>query len=150
MSAKGSIPSLTVFLDSSVILSGLSSHTGGSRKLFDAANSKKLKLLTSVSVLEEVAKHLDKIRIEERHLKQLLSGKTIRVVANPKEQIIEKFHRVTPDPDDAHVLAGAVISGARFLLSLDKKHILTPRVKKALSPILVQSPKEFWYWLQVK
>lgn len=140
--------SLTVFLDASVILSGLASPTGGSRKLFDAAKIKKLKLITSTSVLEEVSTHLEKLGIEQKCLIELLSRKTIRLVTRPKEEIVEKFRRVTPDPDDVHVLAGAVLSGAGLLISLDKKHILTLRVKKALKPVLVKSPREFWRWLQ--
>ena len=202
--------SLTIFLDASVILSGLASATGGSRKLFIAAErheapsslrsgyllpslrlpvrqagrernpseaeslshcllrrspaergedrasppragfsakGDRLKLLTTSLVIQEVSSHLKKLSIEPDQLENLLSIKTIRLIANPNEEMIEKFSKVSPDPNDAHVLAGAGLSGADILISLDKKHILVPKVRRVLKPMLVKSPKEFWRWL---
>jgi len=141
------MPSLTVFLDASVILSGLASATGGSRKILVAGKAKKLKLLTSVYILQEVAEHLAKLKIEKRELLQLLSQKIILVLPSPEDQFVEKFKPIVTDPDDAHVLAAAVLSGAKMLISLDKKHILTKKVRKTLKPILVMPPKQFWLWL---
>lgn len=138
------MPSLTIFLDSSVILSGLASPTGGSGKVLEAAKQQKLKLFTTPLVVEEVTRHLDKLNIVPDKLHRLLSSKEVRLLANPNEGTIEKFRHVCHDPDDAHVLAGAVLSGANVLVSLDKKHILTARVRKFLKPILVKSPKDFW------
>ncbi len=144
------MPSLTIFLDASVILSGLASPAGGSGKLFVAANRKKLKLLTTPRVIEEVVRHLDKLHIAPGHLHRLLSDKIVRLLADPNEETTKKFRRVITDPDDAHVLAGAVLSGADILLSLDKKHILAPNVGKTLRPMSIQSPKSFWRGLQKK
>ena len=142
------MPSLTIFLDASVILSGLASPIGGSGKLFVAASQNKLRLLSTPRVIEEVVRHLDKLHIAPDLLHKLLSDKIVRLVANPSEETIKKFRRVIKDQDDTHVLAGAVISGAGVLLSLDKKHILAPRVEKALRPMSITSPKEFWKGLQ--
>lgn len=139
---------LTVFLDTSVILSGLASSSGGSRKLFEAAAKRKLRLLTSSYVLEEAIRHLQKLKIERVSLEELFSEKIVSLIANPPDDLIKKFHSVSLDPDDAHVLAGAALSGADILLSLDKKHILMPAISKVLKPIMVKSPKEFWHWLQ--
>ena len=144
------MPSLTIFLDASVILSGLASPCGGSGKLFVAANRKKLIVLTTPRVIEEVDRHLDKLHIAPDQLHRLLSDKIVRLVADPNEETIKKFRRIIKDPDDAHVLAGAVMSGADLLLSLDKKHILAPNVEKALRPMSVKSPKSFWRELQKK
>lgn len=142
------MPSLTIFLDASVILSGLASPTGGSGKLFVAAGRNKLRLLSTPRVIEEVVRHLDKLHIAPEHLHKLLSDKIVRLVADPSEETINKFRRIIKDPDDAHVLAGAVLSGAGILLSLDKKHILVPNVGKSLRPMSITSPKEFWRGLR--
>lgn len=138
---------LTIFLDSSVILSGLASSTGGSRKLFIATEHNRLKLLTTPLVIQEVFNHLEKLFIEPNQLENLLSRKVIRLISNPNEETIEKFSQASSDPNDIHVLAGAGLSGAKVLISLDKKHILTPKVRKILKPMLVKSPKDFWCWL---
>lgn len=141
------MPLLTIFLDASVVLSGLASPTGGSRKLFKAAKRHKIKLLATPLVIEEVANHLQKLNIKSDQLKDLLSQKIIHLADNPDEKTTEKFSRICRDKNDAHVLAGAVLSGANVLVSLDKKHILTAEVRKFLKPILVKSPKDFWGWL---
>ena len=138
------MPLSKIFLDSSVILSGLASSSGGSGKLFNAAKGGKLKLMTTPLVIEEVNNHLAKLDIELKQLENLLSTKIISLVKNPTDAEIEKFSRVSRDSDDTHVLAGASLSGAEKLISLDKKHILTLKVRKYLKPMLVQSPKEFW------
>lgn len=145
-----SMPSLTIFLDASVVLSGLASPTGGSGKLLMAASQNKLRLLSTPRVIEEVVRHLDKLHIAPDQLHKILSERTLRLVADPNEETVKKFRRVIKDPDDAHVLAGAVMSGAGVLLSLDKKHILAPNVGKALRPMSITSPKGFWRGLQKK
>lgn len=142
------MPSLTIFLDASVILSGLASPTGGSSKLLEAARQHKVKLLTTPLVIQEVVNHLQKLEINPDQLKALLSRKTIHLIANPNEEMVEKFTRISQDLDDAHVLASAGLSGAKVLVSLDKKHILTPKVRIFLKPMLVKSPKDFWKWVK--
>ena len=114
----------------------------------DAARQQKLKLFATPLVVEEVTRHLYKLSIVPDKLHRLLFSKTVRLWANPNEETIKKFRDVCRDPGDAHILAGAAISGANILLSLDKKHILVPNVIKALHPISVKSPKSFWRGLQ--
>lgn len=109
-----------------------------------------MKLLATPRIIEEVVRHLDKLHIAPNHLHRLLSERTVQLIPNPSEETIEKFRRIATDPDDAHVLAGAVTSGAKLLLSLDKKHILAPNVGKALHPMSITSPKGFWWELQKK
>lgn len=142
--------SLTIFLDASVILSGLASPTGGSRSLYEAAKRRKILLRTTPFVIQEVVNHLQKLDIDPRKLRSLLSTKTLQLIFDPPEEMIAKFRQVISDPWDAHVLAGAVLSRASVLVSLDKKHILTPLVRRMLHPIRVNSPKEFWKWLRTR
>lgn len=141
------MPLLTVFLDTSVILSGIGSHTGGSAALFPAAKKKRITLITTPRVLEEAVEHLSKVSIEPSRLETLFSTSIITLVPNPSDEILEKFKSLTTDPDDVHVIAGAVLSASDVLLSLDKKHITTHRVKRALKPIRVVSPRQFWQQL---
>ena len=144
------MPSLKIFLDASVILSGLASSAGGSRKIFEAVKDNKIKLLTTPFIIQEIINHLQKLDIESSQLETLLSTKIIHLVANPSEEMIKKFSKSSSDPKDAHVLAGASLSGAAALISLDKKHLLTPKVRKTLKPMLVKSPKELWRWVSEK
>ena len=140
--------SLKIFLDTSVILSGLASPSGGSRKFLEAARAKKLKLVTTPFVMQEVAEHLGKLGLKSEDLTKLLSEKSIHLYPNSPEEVVARLSRITPDPDDAPILAGAVTSGATTLVSLDKKHILIPEVRRVLRPMRVLSPKMFWNWMR--
>ena len=100
---------LKIFLDTSVKLSGLASPTGGSKKLFDAARLKKLKLVTSLYAMEEVNDHLDKLNISPDLLKELLTSKTLFLVKNPTVEMNDKFIKITSDPNDAPILAAALL-----------------------------------------
>lgn len=130
-----------------MILSGLASPFGGSGKILEAGRLRKFNLLVSDLILTEVENHLSKIKVDPALLEDLIVGGTIRRVKTPPLEFILRFSSLTSDPDDVHVLAGAVISGSDFLISLDKKHILTRRVKRFLKPIRVFSPKQFWQTL---
>lgn len=142
--------SLAAFLDSSVILSGLASSEGGSFQLFAAAKKEKLRLISTPLIIEEVARHLTKIKVKPAELKNLLNQRLLRLIPNPEEKIIFACKNLTPDPNDAHVLAGAILAKTDFLLSLDKKHILTETVKKHLYPIKILSPFQFWQLLAAR
>lgn len=135
---------LTVFLDSSVVLSGLASTDGGSGKILYAGGKNKLKLVATKLVIKEVIGHLDKLGIAPDKLTKLLDGNTINVINSPIPEAINKFTKAASDINDAHILAGAVLAKADILISLDKKHILSRNAVKILKPIQVLSPKQFW------
>lgn len=138
--------SLTVFLDASVILAGLASPNGGSGKLLAAAIKKKLALITTPLIINEVNRHLGKLKLKEKQLTDCLDQNLISLKPNPQPELIQRFNKFTRDPDDAHVLAGAFTANCRILLTLDKKHLLTTKAKKALKPTRILSPKEFWQY----
>jgi putative PIN family toxin of toxin-antitoxin system len=140
--------SLTVFLDASVVLSGLISPTGGSGKLLKAGSQKKMQLVVTEKIVLETVRQLRNVHVRHKTFERVLSSRGIRIVSTPSEERIVKFLPVIDDPDDAHVLAGAVSVGSDILVSLDKKHILKPNIREALKPIKVYSPKEFWAWME--
>jgi len=126
----------------------MASPQGGSGFLLQAAKQKKIILIATPLIINEVNRHLTKLKLQSKQLKTLLNDQVIRLVKDPDETTITRCRRLTADPDDAHVLAGAILANANFLLSLDKKHVLTKRVKKHLLPIRIFSPKQFWQALK--
>ncbi|PIP88123.1 putative toxin-antitoxin system toxin component, PIN family [Candidatus Beckwithbacteria bacterium CG22_combo_CG10-13_8_21_14_all_01_47_9] len=137
-------PTFSGRTDASVILSGLASPTGGSGKLLLAADKNKLKLITTPLVINEVNRHLSKLKLTSKKLTDCLDKKLINLKNNPSIILIERCTKLTVDPDDAHVLAGAISCNCQYLITLDKKYLLNKQVKTHLKPILVLSPKEFW------
>ena len=105
-------------------------------------------LVTSELVIKETVRHLSKLRITPYNLEANITSQTIKIIPSPPPSLISKFQPCTKDPDDAHVIAAAAISDADALISLDQKHLLTPKVKSVLKPIKVFSPKQFFNYLR--
>lgn len=131
-----------VFFDSSVIVSALISSSGASARLTQLSSEKVLIGITSVGCLEEILGKSPKL------------GKSIEQISNFVEKCFVMREKVTQDeatrylsivsdPKDTHVLAGAVLTKCQYLVTLDKKHLLTSATKDKLRPLKIVSPKEF-------
>jgi len=130
--------STLVFVDSSVLFSAVNSPTGGSAKLFTVEN---LKLVASPVVLTEVERNVRKKLLED-HLKRffLLVEQLTIIDQRPDESVIRRAKKVITEKD-AVILAEAKQSKAEVLVTLDKKHFLTPKVAKFLGRQKVATPK---------
>lgn len=131
-----------IFLDASVILAAFGSPSGGSALIINY-QGKAYKCITSVDIIAEVLHKSYKLKATESALKNFLKKKNILIITSPTEEQKHQFDEVVADKKDRHVLASAKESGADFLLSYDRKHIVVPKVKKALKPTKVITPKEF-------
>lgn len=133
-----------VFLDASVIIAGIKRPIGGSGVILKACQKRKIEGAVSRIILKEVEKNILEKFGEEFLLKyyRWLGQTDLRVVRLPKEEEIEKFRSLIATKD-VHVLATAVKSRADFVLTLDRKHFMTPKIKKAKLPIRILLPGDF-------
>ena len=46
------------------------------------------------------------------------------------------------DVEDAHLVAGANLTKCLYLVTLDKKHLLTENIRQKFLPLRIVSPKE--------
>lgn len=132
-----------VFLDSSVVISAVLSDKGGSFRLFNEAQNRNLILYISDFVLVEVfsvlkLKYPSKLFIFEN----LISNTHFILAKEPSQDLIEKMAESIADFSDAPILAAAKKAKVDFLITLDKKHFLTKKVKDNLK-FKVLAPKEF-------
>ena len=126
-----------VFFNASVILAGLRSPTGGSAKLLNWAKTGHITGIISEIIVDEVTRRSPKLGIKpDLAQKHIRTNFTIKPI--PPEKLLAKYHRMVVDQGDAHVFASAQAPGSQFLVSLDKKHILTLqskiRILKIVSP----------------
>ncbi len=132
---------IKVYFDASVIIPALLSPTGGSFKLVQFIKLKAIIGITSQTVIEEVEDNSVKIRKSAKEIRQfihdnlILIRKRISLIeAEPyKSMVVEK---------DVHVIAGAKLTKCDFLVTLDKKHLLKPNIKKLIKPLKVVTPQE--------
>ena len=128
----------TVFVDSSVLFSAVNSPTGGSAKLFTLT---KITLITSRLVLTETERNV-RGKLESYHLERffMLVGKMTIADQLPKERLIKEATMVIVEKD-AVILAEAKQAAVDFLITLDKKHFLTPQVSNFLKPKKALTPE---------
>lgn len=131
-----------VFLDASVIIAAIISQTGGSAKILSLVKSGNIIGITSQSVIDEIEEHLDKIGKSKIELANYLNLSKILIRERVKIIEIQPFLKKI-DEEDAHLIAGAKLTKADFLVSLDKKHLLNEEIKNKFFSLEIVSPKEF-------
>jgi putative PIN family toxin of toxin-antitoxin system len=128
-----------VFFNASVILSGFYSPKGGSAKLLFWTKQKKITGIISEIIVDEVFRHTGKLKLRKTHIAKFIVN-YFQVVSAPTATSVARYYKTVIDHGDAHVLASAKLTECRYLVSLDKKHLLSLQNKvKAYS---IVSPKE--------
>lgn len=131
-----------VFIDAGMFIAGAESLSGGSNVVFRACQKGILRPVTTRLILREA----------ERNIQKKLSSATL---ARFYKLIAELPLQLQPLPEDyrsyekiilakdAHVLAAAIESKSEFLITLDRKHFQTQKIKEANLAIKICTPKEF-------
>ena len=131
-----------VFIDSSVCFAAVLSTTGGSFRVFREAHSRGIVLIVSPYVIEEVIRSLqEKYPGVEESFHSFFLHFPMTIARNPSRRTVQKYLHLLP-PEDAPILAAAVIAKATHLLTLDRKHFLVP-LKKVALPVEVLTPGDF-------
>jgi len=131
-----------VYFDASVIIAGLLSPSGGSSALITLAQKNSIIGITSQTVVEEILSHRHKIRKIPEEIIEYIHENNLIIRNEILLKDIQAISDLMIDVDDAHVFVGAMHTGADYLVSLDKKHILAPSVKATFSHLHICSPKE--------
>lgn len=130
-----------VFLDASVIISGIASDKGASNVILKLSKKKKIVIFVSAIILKEVLRNLQKKFSEDIYLAFIdyLPQSNFQKI-NLKENDLLGFKKITEEKD-IHVVAAAVKAKVNFLITLDKKHLLRLREKNL--PYKIITPGEF-------
>lgn len=132
---------IKVYLDASVIIPALLSSTGGSFKLVQFVKLKAIIGITSQTVIEEVEDNSVKIRKSAKEIRQFIHDNLILI--RKRISLTEaKQYKSTVVEKDVHVIAGAKLTKCDFLVTLDKKHLLKPDIKKLVKPLKIITPQE--------
>lgn len=135
---------IRVFLDANVLVAGSASETGGSALLLEWCGTGKVDSVVSRLVLLEA----------ERNTRQKLPPKALerfrrflkRIpfrIAAPVSRGQMRPYRMLIHEKDAPVLTAALCSGAEHLITLDRCHFMTERIRRAHLPIRILTPREF-------
>lgn len=140
------MPQIKIFADSDVVISSLISELGAAYYLINRV--KNLKLIISNYSKEELNIVCTRLNINKLKLKKLIKGRfeVIKVEKNIKE-IKHQFKDYTLDPNDAHIVAGAELSQADFLITYNLKHFKVDKIKKDLG-IYILNPANLLQYLR--
>lgn len=132
-----------VFLDASVLVAASRSPTGGSATAIEVCQGKLFRAALSNKVLLEARSNItEKFGDDEltRYYQQLAALRP-KMVTPTKEQV--NWCVPLAGEKDAHVLAAALTCEAAVLLTLDRRHLLTPTLKSAQLAVKLLTPGEF-------
>lgn len=112
-----------VFFDTSVLLASLHSPTGGSSELLRYAIVGEIDAVVSDDVIDEVARHIQRVRPELRSLfLKYIAVIRFTVVSVTPSQV--QWATAFTDPKDSFIVAAAHESNVEYLVTLDKRHLL--------------------------
>jgi len=135
-----------IFLDSSALISGLNSPTGGAGIIISAFLAGEFSIYISNQVIEEVQQVIQSKfpLLKDPFLNFLLARP--KIVKNPTLKEIRYAYKLIHS-EDAPILAAALKSKPDFLITWDTKHFLKKEVVSNV-PFTICTPKEFIqkYW----
>lgn len=132
---------MRVYFDASVIIASILSSTGGSSKLLRYVKDNKLVGITSQTALDEVLGKTEKIKKSKVEIETFIAKSRLLVRRYITLKEIDPCKDLI-DQEDAHLIAGAVLTKSTHLVGLDKKHLLREDIKKRFLPLQIVSPKE--------
>jgi len=134
---------MRVFIDACCFFAAFRSPSGGLAVILELGRLGRLSIGATVRVVQETCKNIkNKIGQEAvaRFHRAIRAG-LIEIVPTPEPKAIAKWEALT-HAKDCHVLAGAIGSKVDCLVTLDRKHLLTAKVKGSF-PIPVKNPADF-------
>lgn len=132
---------MTKVFVASVLFSACYSSSGASREIISLGISGKIKLVISKHVIEEVQRNLEKdVPQVIPTFKDFLNIVPFEVVHSTKKEVEEAALYVSLK--DAPIVASAKKAKADYLVSLDTKHLVLPKVAKNANMEIVL-PGEF-------
>lgn len=134
---------ITVFIDTSILLSACLSKTGASAFILGFCRKKKIKGLISKYVLSELKRNAGKLdQAGKRKLNFYILQSSLEIVENPTLDEINACQEVI-NSKDSSILAAAIRHKAEYLITHNTKDFLLPKVKNFAKPMMILTPRDF-------
>ncbi len=134
-----------IFLDSDVVISSLISEKGAAYLLI---NTPSLRLFISNISKKELQDVTKRLQINQRSLRETIKTNVETTYINVAVTSLKtQYKNYVTDPDDAHIIAGADKSQAKFLVTYNLKHYHIDKIKQDLN-IIVLTPANLLQYLR--
>ena len=131
---------IKVLFNASVVLSGLRSPNGGSGKLLQLIDQGRIDGQISEIILDEILRHHKKLGISKRVVENNVHRLFSDILNAPNDKIVSTYKKVVVDEGDCHVLASCEEEKVKYLVTLDKKHLLV--LKGKIKHLEIYTPGE--------
>lgn len=136
---------LRVFVDSDVIVSSIISLSGAAYFLL---NQRNLLLFSSNYSRQEIKLVAEELGLRSSDIEDTFKERLkIVVLGEGLKKIKNDFADYVYDVNDAHIVAGAVESGVKFLISYNIRHYKTDKIKTDFN-IIILTPALFLQYLR--
>jgi predicted nucleic acid-binding protein len=136
-----------IFVDSDVIIAALLSPAGASHLFLYGLNKPNQPFISTFS-LKELNIVTKRLNIDQKILSKLVKKIfTIVKINQTFSEIIEKYSLYVFDRYDAHIVAGAVESKSRFLITYNTKDYKIEEIKRKFG-ILIFKPAQYLQYLR--
>ena len=133
-----------VFLDTSTILAGIRSITGGSRAILKLGEESHVRLFISQDVLAELDDNIREVAPNQLiNVAALLEVSGVEIVEPPDITTVQMCNQFLQYGDDAVVLAAAIVAQVDYFITLDRQHLLGNRLIPSLIQVAIVSPADF-------
>lgn len=134
-----------VFLDTSVLIAAILNRQGASHFIIELGKKDLIKIVITAKIIQEARSNL--LKKYGRHkvldLYNTVSALKKCVHSTPDSKDENKFLNIISDPKDCHILAGANKYSVDFLLTFDRRHFFTIKIKSAQLPFEIMLPGNF-------
>lgn len=132
---------IRVFLDANVYFSAARSKSGGSAAVLEFAKLKQISVSATSMVLREAERN---IRLKESpstllRFYEIVTQVKPKLIAIDKKKAERRFLRFI-NRKDSYVLEGARKAKVDFLVTLDRKHFMNKKMKRAHFPFPIVTP----------
>lgn len=139
-----------LFLDTSTILAGIRSTTGGSRAILKLGEAGKIRLFASQDVLSEIDDNIREVAPNQLvNVAVLLDVSSVEIVEPPDIATVQMCNRFLRYGDDAVVLAAAVIAQVDYFITLDRQHFIGNPLTPSTIQFPICSPGDFLSWYRL-
>jgi len=136
---------LVVFVDSDVLISSLISQKGAAYLLLNQTN---FKFVISNLSRKESEGVVDKLNLPKDKFRALVNKRVQLVkLAQTTKELKIKYKNYTRDPNDTHIVAGAALAKASFLITYNTRDFKIDEIKTDFG-IICLTPAQFLQYLR--
>lgn len=138
--------SIRASIDSDVVISSLISVSGAAYVLLNDKSDKLTAYVSNFSTVElELVVDRPHLSLNKVDLLQLLTELNIVDIKMSNQDILREFTEYVTDINDAHIIAGAKLAKASFLITYNTRHFKAEKISQDFGVILLTPGKFLQY-----